>query len=118
MGHSHPLLDFAREDQDYSHIHKEQLITALKDALPPASVLHTAEQLKPFESDGFTLIAQVPLAVVMPTTEAEVIRALKVCSSLGVPVVARGAGTGLSGGAIPHPYGVVLSLARLSKLYP
>lgn len=116
MGHSHPLLDFAREDKDYSHIDKERLITALKDALPPAAVLHTQEQLKPFECDGFTLITQVPLAVVMPTTEAEVIKAIQVCANMGVPLVARGAGTGLSGGAIPHPYGVILSLAKLNKI--
>src|SRR5690625_6693525 len=52
----------------------------------------------------------------MPETEAQVVTAIKVCAQQGVPIVARGAGTGLSGGAIPHPHGVILSLARLNQI--
>src|SRR5699024_167138 len=107
---------FAEADQDFSHISKETVVTALKDALPASMVLHTDEQLRPYECDGFMLMAHVPLAVVMPETEAQVVTAIKVCAQQGVPIVARGAGTGLSGGAIPHPHGVILSLARLNKI--
>lgn len=116
MGSSHPLLDFAREDQDFSHIDASHVIQSLQQALPTTTILSTKEQLKPYECDGFTLETQVPLAVVMPTTEAEVATTLKTCSQLGVPVVARGAGTGLSGGAIPHPHGVILSLAKMNQI--
>lgn len=116
MAVTHPLLDFARQDQDFSHINKAQLITALRDALPSTTILHSEEQLKPYECDGFTLQAHVPLAVIMPTNEDEVVKAIKTCSLIGVPIVARGAGTGLSGGAIPHPHGVILSLAKLNKI--
>src|SRR5699024_11295101 len=107
---------FAEADQEFSHISKETVVTALKDALPASMVLHTDEQLRPYECDGFMLMAHVPLAVVMPETEAQVVTAIKVCAQQGVPIVARGAGTGLSGGAIPHPHGVILSLARLSQI--
>src|SRR5690625_4594612 len=79
-------------------------------------VLHTEEQLRPYEFDGFMLMAHVPLAVVLPETEAQVVTAVKLCAEQGVPIVARGAGTGLSGGAVPHPHGVILSLARLNRI--
>src|SRR5690625_1841424 len=107
---------FAEADQDFSHIDKQAVVTALKDALPAQMVLHTDEQLRPYECDGFMLMTHVPLAVVLPETEAQVVIAIQICSKLGVPIVARGAGTGLSGGALPHPYGVVLSLARLNRI--
>ncbi len=109
-------LSFAEADQDFSHISKEAVVTALKDALPASMVLHTDEQLRPYECDGFTLMTHVPLAVVLPETEAQVVTAIKVCARLGVPIVARGAGTGLSGGALPHPHGVIISLARLNRI--
>lgn len=107
---------FAQADEDFSHIDKQAVVTALKDVLPAAMVLHTDEQLRPYECDGFMLMAHLPLAVVMPETEAQVVIAIKTCARLGVPIVARGAGTGLSGGALPHPHGVILSLARLNQI--
>src|SRR5690625_3536373 len=110
------VMRFASADQDFSHINKETVVTALKDALPASMVLHTEEQLRPYEFDGFMLMAHVPLAVVLPETEAQVVTAIKICAEQGVPIVARGAGTGLSGGAVPHPHGVILSLARLHRI--
>ena len=107
---------FVRSDQDLSHLDKEAVVTALKDVLPAEQVLHRPEQLRPYENDSFMLMSHLPLAVVMPANEAQVVAVLKTCAQLGVPVVARGAGTGLSGGALPHPHGVVLSLARLNQI--
>jgi glycolate oxidase len=84
--------------------------------LPPSSLLTTAEDVKPYECDGLTLFREVPAAVVLPETEAQVVAILKLCHAAKVPVVARGAGTGLSGGAMPHREGVVLSLAKFKRI--
>lgn len=101
-------------EYDYGTIDRPALIAALQEATSVEAVLHTDEQLNPYECDGFTLIRQRPLLVVMPSSEAEVVRAIKICAERNVPIVARGAGTGLSGGAMPHPQGVLLSLAKLN----
>ncbi len=84
--------------------------------LPADAILSRHEDTTPYECDGLTAYRESPLAVVMPRTEAEVAAVLMACHALGVPVVARGAGTGLSGGATPHRYGVILSLARLNRI--
>ncbi|MEK7736469.1 MAG: FAD-binding protein, partial [Pseudomonadota bacterium] len=89
---------------------------ALARILPPAALLSATEDLKPYECDGLSAYREVPLAVALPESEAQVIAVLKACCARGVPVVARGAGTGLSGGALPHKHGVVLSLAKLKKI--
>ncbi len=72
--------------------------------------------MKPYECDALSAYRQVPLIVVLPRTESEVIEVLEVCYVAKVPVVARGAGTGLSGGALPHAEGVLLSLAKLKEI--
>jgi glycolate oxidase len=84
--------------------------------LPQGSVLWREEHLRPYECDGLTAFRQMPMLVVLPSSEAEVIEVLRCCHRLGVPVVARGAGTGLSGGAMPHASGVVLSMTRLNRI--
>ena len=84
--------------------------------LRPHCLLLGEEDLRPYECDGLTAYRELPLAVCLPETEAQVIDILRTCHSLGVPVVARGAGTGLSGGAMPHANGIVLSLARFNKI--
>jgi len=84
--------------------------------LPRESVLTAPEDTKPYECDGLTLFRETPAAVVLPETEAQIVAILKACHAAGVPVVARGAGTGLSGGAMPHRDGVVLSTAKLKKI--
>ena len=84
--------------------------------LPAHCLLLGEEDLRPYECDGLTAYRELPLAVCLPETEAQVIDILRTCHQLGVPVVARGAGTGLSGGAMPHAQGVVLSLARFNKI--
>jgi glycolate oxidase len=79
-------------------------------------VVSAAESKRPFECDGLSVYKQMPGLVVMPASTDEVRKVLRLCHEHRVPVVARGAGTGLSGGALPHPDGVVLSLTRLSKI--
>jgi glycolate oxidase len=88
----------------------------LRIILPPHCLLLDDEDLRPYECDGLTAYREMPLAVCLPETEAQVVDVLRTCHQLGVPVVARGAGTGLSGGAMPHAQGVVLSLARFNRI--
>ncbi len=95
---------------------RSELIRQLLAILPSDSVLYEAEDLHPYECDALSVYRQLPLAVVLPRTEVEIIRILQICHREQVPVVARGAGTGLSGGALPHAQGVLLSLARLSRI--
>jgi glycolate oxidase len=92
------------------------LLPALQALLPKHAILWHAEDTVPYECDGLTAYRQRPLCVVLPETEAQVAGVLKLCHRLHVPVVARGAGTGLSGGAMPHQLGVTLSLAKFNKI--
>ena len=92
------------------------LARSLKAVLPAHCLLVEDEDLRPYECDGLTAFRELPMAVCLPETEGQVIDVLRTCHRLGVPVVARGAGTGLSGGAMPHAQGVVLSLARFNKI--
>jgi glycolate oxidase len=92
------------------------VVEALHAVLPPDGVLASKEELRPYECDGLSAFRSLPLAVALPRTEAEVRDVLLTCREHDVPIIARGAGTGLSGGAMPHPSGVVLSLARLNRI--
>jgi glycolate oxidase len=92
------------------------VVAALRNALPADCVLARDEELRPYECDGLTAFRQIPMVVVLPRTEEQVRDVLAVCYKLDVPVVARGSGTGLSGGAMPHASGVVLSLARMNRI--
>jgi glycolate oxidase len=93
-----------------------QVVRALERLLPRDALLWHAETTSPYECDGLTAYRQRPLAVALPETEAQVQAVLRACHELGVPVVARGAGTGLSGGAMPHAEGVTLSLAKFNRI--
>jgi glycolate oxidase len=95
---------------------QQALIAALSRFLPPANLLSRREQTVPYECDGLAAFRQTPLAVALPETETQVRDILRVCHELRVPVVARGAGTGLSGGAMPCADGLVLSLAKLNRI--
>ncbi|MBV8876521.1 MAG: FAD-binding protein [Gammaproteobacteria bacterium] len=92
------------------------IVGALRAVLPAECVLERAEERRPYECDGLTAFRSVPAVVVLPRTEDEVRRTLLTCHRLKVPLVARGSGTGLSGGATPHPAGVLLSCARMSRV--
>ena len=93
-----------------------QVVAALAPLLPPHALLWHSEDTVPYECDGLTAYRQQPLVVALPETENQVAAVLAACHRLGVPVVARGAGTGLSGGALPHRLGVTLSLAKFNKI--
>ena len=93
-----------------------QVVQGLSAHLPAHALLWNSEDTTPYECDGLTAYRQRPLVVALPENEAQVQAVLKTCFDLAVPVVARGAGTGLSGGAMPHLMGVTLSLARFNRI--
>ena len=92
------------------------LIDALRAFLPEEAVLHETEDLRPYECDGLSAYRQTPMIVVLPKTEAQVTQILQLCYATQTPLVARGAGTGLSGGALPHAEGILMSLAKLNQI--
>src|ERR1700733_3579092 len=92
------------------------IAAALSATLPPDCVLSRPEERRPYECDALTAFRELPAVVVLPRTEEEVRRVLLTCSRLQVPLVARGSGAGLSGGATPHPQGVLLSCARMNRV--
>lgn len=100
---------FTRERQ-------RQIVSALRALLPTQCVLFEEEDTRPYECDGLSAYRQLPMVVALPQDEAQVIAVLKVCRDLAVPIVPRGAGTGLSGGAMPIADGVVLSTARMARI--
>ncbi len=95
---------------------QREIVAALCKLLPENAVLFNEEDTRPYECDGLAAYRQLPMVVVLPQTEAQVVDALKTCRDLKAPIVPRGAGTGLSGGAMPIADGVVLSTARLNRI--
>jgi glycolate oxidase len=93
-----------------------EVVAALRAHVPAHALLWQSEDTTPYECDGLTAYRQRPLVVCLPETYAQVQAVLKACHAVQVPVVARGAGTGLSGGAMPHAMGVTLSLAKFNKI--
>ena len=93
-----------------------QVLAALRPLLPAHALLWRGEDTVPYECDGLTAYREQPLLVALPQDEAQVAAVLRACHALQVPVVARGAGTGLSGGALPHKLGVTLSLAKFNRI--
>ncbi|HEX8962970.1 MAG TPA: FAD-linked oxidase C-terminal domain-containing protein [Rhodocyclaceae bacterium] len=101
------------------HLPPEQrraLLDALRAALPAHCILAEEEELHPYECDGLSAYRRLPAVVVLPETVEQVQAVLAVCRRLAVPVVPRGAGTGLSGGALPLTNGVLLGLARFNRI--
>ena len=95
---------------------QQRLIEALKAVLPAANLLWKREDTAPYECDGLAAYRQLPLAVALPETEAQVQEVLRLCLAHAIPVVPRGAGTGLSGGAMPMAEGIVLSTAKMNRI--
>jgi len=89
---------------------------ALRDILPADGLLVSDEERRPYECDGLTGYRELPLAVAMPDRLDQVEQILSLCDTQGVPVIARGAGTGLSGGATPRRDALLLSMARFSRI--
>src|SRR3954469_772883 len=103
-------------DLPFTVLRQRNVVAALRAILPDHCVLFNEEDTRPYECDGLAAYRQLPMVVVLPETEAQVVDILKTCRELDVQIVPRGAGTGLSGGAMPIADGVVLSTARLNKI--
>ena len=123
MNAPEPAVHPAEPEQRWSDVtatlepqRRDALIAALTSILPVGALLSRTEQTRPYECDGLSAFRQLPVAVCLPDTEAQVQQVLRICREHDVPVVARGAGTSLSGGSMPHGAGVVLSLARLNSI--
>ncbi len=95
---------------------RDEILGNLADLLPREALITNERELKPFETDAFTAYSRVPLAVVLPETTKQVATVMKYLAREGVPVVARGAGTSLSGGAIPQEDAVVIGLSRMNRI--
>ena len=95
---------------------KPAIVAALSAIVPGEGVISDGDALKPYECDGLSAYRQPPLAVVLPETTDQVARLLKLCDSQGINVVPRGAGTSLSGGALPLADGVLLGLGKFNRI--
>ena len=95
---------------------REQVLHALQSIRPRPSIIADDEGLKPFETDALIAHRETPMLAVLPESEAQVQQVVKACRKLGVPVVTRGAGTGISGGAIPRRDGVLLVLSKMNRM--
>ena len=113
MHHHHDSTEYRHQ---VSAATKERLIRELGRILPTVALLHQPEDLRPYECDGLSAYRSLPLAVALPERVEQVQAILHLCHELEVPVVARGAGTGLSGGALPHEQGLLLSLAKFNRI--
>jgi glycolate oxidase len=105
-----------RLDPTFAAVDRAALIGRLREILSPDCLVVETEGLRPYESDGFAGYHVLPAVVALPRTTDEAQSVLKICNDLGVPVVARGAGTGLSGGALPYPNCVLLSLGKFNRI--
>ncbi len=97
-------------------ISTEELASQFRDILSDDAVLNKTEQLKPYECDALTAYRQLPRLVLIPSTIEEIQTIVRICKKFKVPIVARGAGTSLSGGALPHTEGILLNLAKLNQI--
>jgi glycolate oxidase len=95
---------------------QREVVRRLREFLPGRAVLWHEEDTRPYECDGLTAYRRLPMVVALPESEEQVRQILKTCAALGVPVVPRGAGTGLSGGALPLGDGVLLSMAKFMRI--
>ncbi|MDQ3027297.1 MAG: FAD-binding protein [Pseudomonadota bacterium] len=95
---------------------RAEVLAALRAIRPALTVIADHEGLKPFETDAFISHRETPMLAVLPETEEQVRSVVRACSKHGVPVVSRGAGTGISGGAIPHRDGVLLVLSKMRRV--
>ena len=95
---------------------RDELAAKLREFLPAEAVLTTDEVLRPYECDGLSAYRQLPMLAVLPSTVSEVQQIMRLATATGTKVVARGSGTGLSGGATPLGDGILLSLAKFSRI--
>src|ERR1051326_2927241 len=95
---------------------REEIVAALRAILPGEGVIAAEHEMRPYESDGLTAYRQLPMVVVLPSTTDEVARVLRYCHAHAIKVVPRGAGTSLSGGALPLSDGVLLGMAKFNRI--
>src|SRR6266581_2456570 len=95
---------------------RRKIVAALKAIVPAEGVIATEREMKPYQSDGLTAYRQLPMVVVLPETTGQVARVLRYCHENGIKVVPRGAGTSLSGGALPLGDGVLLGMAKFNRV--
>ena len=95
---------------------RAEIVVALREIVPGEGVIDSEAEMRPFESDGLTAYRQLPMVVVLPETTEQVSRILRYCHGQGIKVVPRGAGTSLSGGALPLADGVLLGLSKFNKI--
>jgi glycolate oxidase len=95
---------------------RDAILEGLSLLVPPDSLVTSENERRPYETDALTAYRRLPLAVVLPTTTEEVAAVLKFCEAEGLPVIPRGAGTALSGGAIPQEDAVVIGLGKMSRI--
>lgn len=105
-----------RIDGRLPEVDRDALVAALRHAEPELELLHEPERLRPYECDGLSMYRTRPMLVVLPEHVGQVASVLRICREQQVPVVARGAGTGLSGGALPLEKGVLLVMARFKRI--
>ncbi len=106
----------ARLDGELPRRDKAEVLASLQQAAPGLTLLHREEDLHPFECDGLAAYRVLPMLVALPESLDQVEALLEGCRELGVPVVTRGAGTGLSGGALPLEQGVLLVMSRFNRI--
>lgn len=104
------------EEGDILNITDKEFVTSLARILGKENLILDPDRLRVYETDGLTAKKQLPCIVVLPETIEQIQGVMKLCSQSKVPVVARGAGTGLSGGALPHPQGVLLGLSKFNRI--
>ncbi len=97
-------------------VDRHALLSRLREILPADGLIEDQESQRPFECDGLSLYRELPIAVALPDTVEQIQAILRCCHSLQVPVVARGSGTGLCAGAMPHPEGLLLGLSKLNRI--
>jgi glycolate oxidase len=106
---------FRPEDTRFD-VDTEALTRRLRDVLPGEQLIVHEAGMRPYECDGLSAYRQLPVAVAVPETVEQVQAVMRICSAMRVPVVARGSGTSLSGGSLPHPQGVLLSMAKFNRI--
>jgi len=95
---------------------RDEIIAGLRAILPERAVIDEAISLKPYETDALTAYRAIPLAVVLPEDESQVVAVMKLCAAGGIRVVPRGAGTSLSGGALPMEDAIVVGMMRMNRI--
>src|SRR6266540_3824941 len=95
---------------------RDEIVRALRGIVPGEGVIASEPQMRPYETDGLTAYRQLPMVVVLPSTTEQVSRVLRYCYEQGIRVVPRGAGTSLSGGALPLVDGVLLGMAKFNRI--